>query len=80
MEKKNFDLNATIEEVMAMGSFITIDIMTAIREYYYTSYFKKRDTRDQSWSFITALTDIYIAGYVSGVRAERARKQRRETP
>lgn len=76
----NFEVNTTIEEVMAVDGHITVDIVIMALDYY-KAYFKEREhdkcLNDYYSRFITALTDIYITGYISGVRAERKKRQRK---
>lgn len=76
----NFEVNTTIKEVMAVDGHITVDIVIMALDYY-KAYFKERGhdkcVEDYYSRFITALTDIYITGYISGVRAERKKRQRK---
>lgn len=74
--ESNLHLNCEYEEAERIADHITIDVMIELGNYFEASHSKAtvKHSADTRWNFLTALSCIYIAGYVSGVRAEKRKR------
>jgi hypothetical protein len=72
----SFDIRCTTEEASRIGGQMEI---TTIKLVCDTFTELKRDyikTADFRWGNMEALSDIYLLGYISGVRAEREKRRK----
>lgn len=70
MSEKNFKICCTTEEVTNMMQYLTLDTMREVKKIFddILTYY---DCDDWIWKKYTAVSSIYIMGYVSGCRTTR---------
>jgi Trk K+ transport system NAD-binding subunit len=68
-------INCTDEEAMKIGESMGIDSIICLKEAAKTLYNKHlAEDGETKFAEYCAISDIFVMGYVSGVRAERAKK------
>lgn len=73
---KNFEVKCGVDEVAEIGGNINLSTMMFIVQSFYELQTKHFDSKDYKWSHFCAASDLFIMGYISGVRAEREKKNR----
>lgn len=72
----NFKIDCEYEEASNISKQMTADIMLDIKAFAESSYKNSVEAdRDELWAEFIALSNVYMLGYISGVRAERKKKK-----
>lgn len=69
-------IRITPREVFSLRGHITTDELNISHDIY-ELFMKNASTGDDTWNIMNAMATVYMAGYVSGVRTERANRRKK---